>query len=72
MTKISIAAAVALVAFVASPDASLAAKKSTRSSSETENCLGGGCTAVNPDRAPGYYNNAYWYKHNKKKKKTTH
>ena len=70
MTKISIAAAVALVAFVASPNASLAAKRSTSSSPGTENCLGGGCTAQNPDRTPGYYNGAYWYKHSKKKKAT--
>ena len=71
ITKIGIAAAVALVAFVATSSASLAAKKRS-SSVGAESCLGGGCTGQNPDRTPGYYIGTSYYKGSKKKKTTTH
>jgi hypothetical protein len=50
LSKISIAAAVALVAALAVPNASFAATKKHKSPASTSECLGGGCTAKNPDR----------------------
>ena len=50
LSKISITAAVALVAALAAPNASFAATKKHRSPASTSECLGGGCTAQNPDR----------------------
>jgi hypothetical protein len=52
MRKISVVAAVALVAVVAIPSASFAASKTKDSSRDVTKCQGGGCTAANPDRDP--------------------
>ena len=46
MTKTSIAAAVALAAFLAVPGAPVAQQQTQLAAS----CLGGGCTGENPDR----------------------
>jgi len=64
VTRIGIAAAVALVAFLAAPSASFAASKKY---SDKTQCLGGGCTAQNPDRARDPFQSSYY----KKKKKST-
>jgi hypothetical protein len=68
VTKIGIAAAVALVAFVAAPSASVAASKSKSANSyrNVHECEGGSCTAVNPDRVPNQ--SAQFYKKQKTKK----
>jgi hypothetical protein len=50
--KIGVAAAVALLAFLAAPSASFAASKAKSSFSDQSKCEGGACTAVNPDRDP--------------------
>jgi hypothetical protein len=69
--SISILTATALVAFFAATDASFAAsKKQKADQARTENCLGGGCQAVNPDRTrPDYYSS--YYKRSSKAKKST-
>jgi len=64
VSKIAIAAA--LVAFLAAPSASFAATKKHDLSDKTQ-CLGGGCTAHNPDRARDPFQSSYY----KKKKKST-
>jgi len=63
VSKIAIAAA--LVAFLAAPSASFAATKKHDLSDKAQ-CLGGGCTAQNPDRARDPFQSSY-YKKNKKK-----
>jgi hypothetical protein len=56
------------VALVAAPGASVAASKRSEYSDKTK-CLGGGCTAQNPDRARDPFQSSY-YKKNKKKRST--
>jgi len=61
---------VALAAFAAAPTASFAAAKKHESSAKSEfsdrtKCLGGGCTAENPDRVVHY--DTSFYKKSKKK-----
>ena len=67
--KIGVAAAVALVAFLAAPNASFAASK-TKDASDVTKCQGGGCTAVNPDRDPNTSRNSQYYRRTHKKHKT--
>ena len=69
VTKIGIAAAVALVASLASSNASLAARKNYRDVSQ---CLGGACTAVNPDRVPNQSAQFYRSNHKSGKKPKSH
>jgi len=69
VTRIGIAAAVALVACVAVPNASFAASKKSEYSDKTK-CLGGGCTSENPDRTRNLYTS--FYKKNSKTKKHSH
>ena len=64
--RIGIAAAVALVGFLALSSASFAASKNSQFSDNSQ-CLGGGCTGRNPDRTPNYY--TLYYKGNSKSKK---
>jgi len=58
MRKVGLlAAAITLVAFAAAPSDSFAASKKQKSPegnsySNTSQCTGGACTAVNPDRVP--------------------
>ena len=68
---ISILAAAALIPFLAATDTSFAAaKKPKAAAAPTENCLGGGCQATNPDRVrPDYYSS--YYKRSSKTKKNT-
>jgi hypothetical protein len=65
VAKIGMAAAVALVASLGFSNASFAAQKKHDYSDGTK-CLGGGCTAANPDRV-GHYESFY-----KKPKKKHH
>jgi len=72
MTKIGMAAAIALVAVLAASDASLAASKAKKgaeanSRSDVTKCEGGACTSVNPDRVPN--TSAQFYRGSHKKKK---
>jgi hypothetical protein len=74
-SKISVAAAIALVAIVAAPSASFAASKAKAKakdlSRDVTKCEGGACTAVNPDR--DFINtsrNAQFYRSTHKKHKT--
>jgi hypothetical protein len=60
-------AAVALAALFVAPNSSLAASKKHNFSDKTQ-CLGGGCTAENPDRTRNLYTS--FYKKSKKKKST--
>lgn len=74
LSKISIAAAVALVAVLAAPNASFAAVKKHKSQSapnSASECLGGGCTGVNPDRVTQPCNGSNCYKRSKTKKTTS-
>ena len=71
LSKISIAATVALVAILAAPNASFAAKKHKGESTSTSECLGGGCTGVNPDRVTQPCNGSNCYKRSKTKKTTS-
>jgi len=64
--KLSLPVALALVALVAAPSASFAASKKSEHSDKTK-CLGGGCTAQNPDRERDPFQSSYY----KKKKKST-
>jgi len=64
--KLSLPIALALVALVAAPSASFAASKKSEHSDKAK-CLGGGCTAQNPDRERDPFQSSY-YKKNKKKK----
>jgi hypothetical protein len=59
----SAVAAIALAAFFTTPNSSFAATKKHNFSDKTQ-CLGGGCTAENPDRTRNLYTSFY-----KKKKK---
>jgi hypothetical protein len=66
---ISILAVTALIPFLAATDTSFAATKK-KAAAQTENCLGGGCQAVNPDRTrPDYYSS--YYKRSSKTKKSS-
>ena len=68
--KIGVAAAVALVAFLAAPNPSFAASKTKSSSrSDVTKCEGGGCTAVNPDRDPNTSSRHQYYRSTHKKPK---
>jgi len=61
-------AAITLAAFAAAPsDSFAAAKKQGNSFTDTSQCVGGGCTAVNPDRVPSPQ---HQYRSSKKKKKS--
>ena len=71
LSKISIAAAIALVAFLAAPNASFAAKKHKSHTESTSECLGGGCTGVNPDRVTQPCNGSNCYKRSKTKETKT-
>ena len=64
--KLSLPIALALVALLAAPSASFAASKKSEHSDKS-NCLGGGCTAQNPDRTRDPFQSSY-YKKNKKHK----
>jgi hypothetical protein len=68
---ISLLTATALITSFAAADASFAAsKKSKAPANQAENCLGGGCVGVNPDRVrPDYYSS--YYKRSTKTKKTS-
>jgi hypothetical protein len=68
--KIGVAAAVALVAFLAVPSASFAASKTKNSSSDVTKCEGGACTAVNPDRDPNTSSKSQYYRRSHKKHKS--
>jgi hypothetical protein len=68
VTKIGIAGAVALMAFLAASSASLAAHKKGTYSDPTQ-CTGGACTAKNPDRVVNPDTGSYYKK--KKKPSTT-
>jgi hypothetical protein len=65
MSVSSAVAAVALAPFLATPNSSFAAAKKHDFSDKTQ-CLGGGCTAENPDRTRNLYTS--FYKKSKKKK----
>jgi hypothetical protein len=67
-TKIGTAAAVALLAFAVAPSDSFAASKTKTGNSyrNVNECTGGACTAVNPDRVPNQ--SAQFYKKQKTKK----
>jgi hypothetical protein len=67
VTVLSAVAAIALAAFFATPNSSFAATKKHNFSDKTQ-CLGGGCTAENPDRTRNLYTS--FYKKSKKKKRT--
>jgi len=69
VTKIGIATAVALVAFLAAPSASFAASKKSQYSDPAQ-CTGGACTAANPDRIVNRDTGSY-YKKSKKKHSST-
>jgi hypothetical protein len=74
MKKVGVlVAATALAAFAAaSSDAIAAAKKKSQqggSFSDTSQCTGGSCTAVNPDRVPS---EQHQYRHSRKKHHMTH
>jgi hypothetical protein len=66
--KIGVAAAVALVAFLAAPNASFAASK-TKNSRDVTKCEGGACTAANPDRDPNTSLRSQYYRSTHKKHK---
>ena len=66
MSASSAIAAVALAAFFAAPNSSFAAAKKHDLSDKSQ-CLGGGCTAQNPDRVRDPFQSSY-YKKNKKHK----
>ena len=72
--KIGVAAAVALVAFLAAPNASFAQSKTKNSSRvdprDVTKCEGGACTAVNPDRDPNTSSRHQFYRSTHKKLKT--
>ena len=68
--KIGVAAAVALVAFLAAPNASFAQSKTKNSSRDVTKCEGGACTAVNPDRDPNTSGRHQYYRTTHKKHKT--
>jgi hypothetical protein len=68
--KIGVAAAVALLAFLAAPNASFAASKTKDSSKDVTKCEGGACTAVNPDRDPNTSSKSQYYRSTHKKHKT--
>jgi hypothetical protein len=67
VTVSSAVAAIALAALFATPNSSFAATKKHNFSDKTQ-CLGGGCTAENPDRTRNLYTS--FYKKPKKKKST--
>jgi hypothetical protein len=64
-------AASALIASFAATGTSVAASKKNKPvAAQTENCLGGGCQAANPDRVrPDYYSS--YYKRSSKAKKNS-
>jgi hypothetical protein len=68
--NIGVAAAVALVAFLAAPNASFAASKAKNSASDLTKCEGGACTARNPDRDPQTSVNSQHYRRIHKTLKT--
>jgi hypothetical protein len=70
VTRIGIAAAVALAAFLAVPNAPFAASKKSEYGDKTK-CLGGGCTSENPDRTRNLYT-SFYKKNSKTKKHSSH
>ncbi len=68
--KIGVAAAVALAALLAAPNASFAQSKAKNSARDVTKCEGGACTAVNPDRDPNTSGRHQYYRTTHKKHKT--